>query len=150
MPMASENQITLLGASRKLVARIRRVKYYKVNLKCISFFCIFLLASKVLLGIHTCRGIIYLASHHNLLCIFMPPYRRCRRHYVFGLSVRPSGCPSRFFRLRNNSSITWWNFIKLGQKVKLDVTINWLHFEWDCVAGGGGGGANGGLAPLFN
>ena len=26
--------------------------------------------------------------------IFMPPYRRCRRHYVFGLSVRPSGFPS--------------------------------------------------------
>ena len=54
----------------------------------------------------------------------------------------PSGCPSGFFRLRDNSSITWWNFIKLGQKVKLDVTINWLDFEWDCVAGG--------LAPLFN
>ena len=54
-------------------------------------------------------------------------------------SVRPSGCSSGFFRLRDNSSITWWNFIKLGQKVKLDVTINWLDFEWDCVAGGGGG-----------
>ena len=39
-----------------------------------------------------------------------------------------------------NSSITWWNFIKLGQKVKLDVKINWLDFESDCVAGGGGGG----------
>ena len=69
--------------------------------------------------------------------IFMPPHphRRCRRHYVSGLSVRPSGCPSRcpsgFFRLRDNSSITWWNFIKLGQKVKLDVTINWLDFGWD-------------------
>ena len=47
-----------------------------------------------------------------------------------------SGCPSGFFRLRDNSSITWWNFIKLGQKVKLDVTINWLDFEWDCLAGG--------------
>ena len=44
-----------------------------------------------------------------------------------------------FFRLRDNSSITWWNFIKRGQKVKLDVKINWLDFEWDCVAGGGGG-----------
>ena len=42
-------------------------------------------------------------------------------------SVRPSG----FFRLRDNSSITWWNFIKLGQKVKLDVTINWLDFGWN-------------------
>ena len=41
--------------------------------------------------------------------------------------VRPSG----FFRLRDKSSITWWNFIKLGQKVKLDVTINWLDFGWD-------------------
>ena len=51
--------------------------------------------------------------------------------------------PSGFFRLRDNSSITWWNFIKLGQKVKLDVTINWLDFEWDCVAGGGGGGGGG-------
>ena len=54
--------------------------------------------------------------------------------------VRPSGCPSGFFRLRDNSSVTWWNFINLGQKVKLDVTINWLDFEWGCVAGGGGGG----------
>ena len=50
------------------------------------------------------------------------------------------------FRLRDNSSVTWWNFIKLGQKVKLDVKINWLDFESDCVAGGGGG-ANGGLPP---
>ena len=25
----------------------------------------------------------------------------------------------------------------IGQKVKLDVKINWLDFEWDCVAGGG-------------
>ena len=33
---------------------------------------------------------------------FMPPNRRCRRHYVYGLSVRPSGCPSWFFRLRDN------------------------------------------------
>ena len=41
--------------------------------------------------------------------------------------VRPSG----FFCLRDNSSITWWNFIKLGQKVKLDVTINWLDFGWN-------------------
>ena len=49
--------------------------------------------------------------------------------------VRPSVCPSGFICLRDNSSITWWNFIKLGQKVKLDVTINWLDFEWDCVAG---------------
>ena len=56
--------------------------------------------------------------------------------------VRPSG----FFHLRDNSSITWWNFITLGQKVKLDVTINWLDFEWDCVAGGGGG-ANVGQPP---
>ena len=45
-----------------------------------------------------------------------------------------------FFRLRDNSSITWWNFIKLGQKVKLDVKINWLDFESDCVAGGLMGG----------
>ena len=50
--------------------------------------------------------------------------------------VRPSVRPSvrmsvRIFRLRDNSSITWWNFIKLGQKVKLDVTINWLDFGWD-------------------
>ena len=52
------------------------------------------------------------------------------------------GCPSGLFRLRDNSSITWWNFIKLGQKVKLDVTINWLDFEWDCVAGGLMGGAS--------
>ena len=51
------------------------------------------------------------------------------------------------FRLRNNSSITWWNFTKLGQKVKLDGTINWLDFEWDWVTGRGGGG---GLLPLFN
>ena len=41
------------------------------------------------------------------------------------------GCPSGFFRLRDYSSITWWNFIKLCQKVKLDVTINWLDFGWD-------------------
>ena len=45
-----------------------------------------------------------------------------------------------FFRLRDNSSITWWNFIRLGGKVKYDVAINWLDFEWDCIAGGGGGG----------
>ena len=45
--------------------------------------------------------------------IFMPPpYQRCRRHYVSGLSVRLSGCPSGLIRLRDNSSITWWNFIK--------------------------------------
>ena len=54
------------------------------------------------------------------------------------------------FCLRDNSSVTWWNFINLGQKVKLDVKINWLDFESDCVAGGGGGGggANGGLVSL--
>ena len=40
----------------------------------------------------------------------------------------PSGCPSGFFRLRDNSSINWWNFIKLGQKVKLDVTIKLIRF----------------------
>ena len=34
-------------------------------------------------------------------------------NYVSGLSVRPSG----FFRLRDNSSITWWNFMKLGTGV---------------------------------
>ena len=28
--------------------------------------------------------------------LFMPPHRRCRRHYVSGLSVRPSGCLSGF------------------------------------------------------
>ena len=56
----------------------------------------------------------------------------------------PPPPPAGVFRLRNNSSITWWNFIKLGQKVKLDVKINWLDFESDCIAGG----ANGGLAPL--
>ena len=42
-------------------------------------------------------------------------------------------------RLRDNSSVTRWNFINRGQKVKLDVTINCLDFESDCVAGGGGG-----------
>ena len=29
-------------------------------------------------------------------CIFMPPYRRCRRHYVSGLSVRPDLRPDFF------------------------------------------------------
>ena len=38
----------------------------------------------------------------------------------------PPPPPAGFFRLRDNSSITWWNFIKLGQKVKLDVKINRL------------------------
>ena len=38
-------------------------------------------------------------------------------------------------------------FINPGQKVELDVTINWLDFEWDCIAGGGGGGANVGQPP---
>ena len=36
----------------------------------------------------------------------------------------------------NNSSITSWNFIRLGGKVKYDVAINWLDFEWDYIAGG--------------
>ena len=53
--------------------------------------------------------------------IFMPPHRRCRSHYVSGLSVRPSGFPSNspfgFFRLRENSSLTSWNLIKLGTGV---------------------------------
>ena len=52
-------------------------------------------------------------SLYCFVLFFMPPHRRCRRHYVSGLSVRPSG----FFRLRDNSSITWWNFIKLGTGV---------------------------------
>ena len=66
--------------------------------------------------------LLFLVIHYNTIkhwwrCVwawlfFMPPYRRCRRHYVSGCpSVRPS---SGFFRLRDNSSITWWNFIKLG------------------------------------
>ena len=55
----------------------------------------------------------------------------------------PPSPASIFFRLRDNSSVTWWNFIKLGQKVKLDVKINWLDFESDCVARGGGGGGGG-------
>ena len=33
----------------------------------------------------------------DLCGVIMPPHRRCRRHYVFGLSVRPDGCPSGFF-----------------------------------------------------
>ena len=48
--------------------------------------------------------------------------------------------PSNFVYLCNNSSITSWNFIRLGGKVKYDVAINWLDFEWDYIAGGGGGG----------
>ena len=28
-------------------------------------------------------------------------------------------------------------FIRLGGKVKYDVAINWLDFEWDYIAGGG-------------
>ena len=62
----------------------------------------------------------------------MPPQPKVPEAFVSGLSVRPSG----FFRLRDNSSVTWWNFINLSQKVKLDVKINWLDFESDCVAGG--------------
>ena len=30
----------------------------------------------------------------SLLLLFMPPQRSERRHYVHGLSVRPSGCPA--------------------------------------------------------
>ena len=50
--------------------------------------------------------------------------------------------PSDFVYLCNNSSITSWNFVRLGGKVKYDVAINWLDFEWDYIAGGGGGGPN--------
>ena len=46
-------------------------------------------------------------------------------------SVRPDVCPDFFVYAIYNSSITWWNFIKLGQKVKLDVTINWLDLGWN-------------------
>ena len=28
------------------------------------------------------------------------------------------------------------DFIRLGGKVKYDMAINWLDFEWDCIAGG--------------
>ena len=48
----------------------------------------------------------------------------------------PPPPPSDFVYLCNNSSITSWNFIRLGGKVKYDVAINWLDFEWDYIAGG--------------
>ena len=35
----------------------------------------------------------YIIHFFTLLGIFMPPYRRCRRHYVSGLSVRPDFRP---------------------------------------------------------
>ena len=73
---------------------------------------------------------------HFWKSFFMPPTEGAGGIMFPGCpSVRPDVRPD-VFRLRDNSSITWWNFIKLGQKVKLDVTINWLEFEWDCVAGG--------------
>ena len=46
---------------------------------------------------------------HRTIMFIMPPHRRCRRHYVSGLSVRPDFRPDLrpdFFRLRDNSSIT--------------------------------------------
>ena len=55
-----------------------------------------------------------------------------------GASPRPPP-PSDCVYLCNNSSINSWNFIRLGGKVKYDVAINWLDFEWDYIAGGGGG-----------
>ena len=54
-----------------------------------------------------------------------------------GASPRPPPPPqSDFVYLCNNSSITSWNLIRLGGKVKYDVAINWLDFEWDYIAGG--------------
>ena len=40
-------------------------------------------------------------------------------------------------KINGSIEFIWQDF--LGQKVKLDVTINWLDFKWYCVAGGGGG-----------
>ena len=61
-----------------------------------------------------------------------------------GASPRPPPPPppSDFVYFCNNSSITSWNFIRLGGKVKYDVAINYLYLEWDYIAGGGGGGGD--------
>ena len=47
--------------------------------------------------------------------VFMPPYRRCRRHYVSGLSVRPDVCPDFFIyaiftSLTRNLKNLWVDF----------------------------------------
>ena len=59
--------------------------------------------------------------------IFMPPLRSSRRHYVFGLSVRPYVRTSRS-RDRVIWRTDWWIPAKLWSCMYLAEPMNWLDF----------------------
>ena len=59
------------------------------------------------------------------LTIFMPPLRSSRRHYVFGLSVRPY---VRTSRDRVIWRTDWWIPAKLWSCMYLAESMNWLDF----------------------
>ena len=66
---------------------------------------------------------------------FMPPLRSSRRHYVFGLSVRPSVCLSVCTYVRTSRSrdrviwrTDWWIPAKLWSCMYLAEPMNWLDF----------------------
>ena len=65
----------------------------------------------------------------------MPPLRSSRRHYVFGLSVRPSVCTYVRLYVRTSRSrdrviwrTDWWIPAKLWSCMYLAEPMNWLDF----------------------
>ena len=102
-----------------------------LNLYCSFYICTWLYMSSSIYGIYVrrCINICACVSHHNHsklltlwlpapnLFVFMPPRACGRRHYVVGLSVRPSVCSS----------------------VRLSVCPSGLHFfsEWEGKTGRG-------------